>query len=718
MNATLTTSSVQGDPTGTPFDIDDLELSSHRANQQFAGLYAIFDSNGNFPTIGVEETIRVTLSGTAMSIRATVYFLQDTASSSQVNSTATSSSASGSVSLSLSTSSANALDLGVCGTYSADVNGGGDDTQISYFDGDAGDASVYVWTEDGVDSSNTVEPGSATVAWAGCAASIEGTAASSTDELSADDVESDSEVSAPSLGQVHALLADDVESASEVSTPSAAEGEHSLTADDVESASEVSAPSLGQVHALTADDVESDSEVSAPTLSDASVYDTFGGSGSLDSDLWTTYDESISTDNLEVTQSGGRYNADWKGDDTPQETLWFNSVEGQMHYISFNGDSQVIFRNIGLHSGIDDDEYQFCGPMVHKSVGNFMWSGVGNRPSNRRTIEYKVKHTGTENSSQNDIGNNALAGYKADLRCTVTSGVATIAYSEPGANSWTDLDHGSLSGGKVSMSGEYKVGLVAYGFDEFATPFVGTCDQVEIVSGTVLGTDDLTADDVESASEVSAPSLGQVHAITADDVESASEVTTPDVGQVHALTADDSESSSEVSAPSIGQVHALTSTDVESASEVSTPTASESSEGEDSLLADNVESASEVSTPDIGQVHDLTADDVESSTEVSAPALSEADYVLTADVFESASEVSAPALAEVHVLYPNGVESASNVSTGTLAQVHVLYADDVEIASEVTAPRLGDPSLEPSAVGVSISRRDRLIRVGRRARRA
>ena len=108
-------------------------------------------------------------------------------------------------------------------------------------------------------------------------------------------------------------------------------------------------------------------------------------------------------------------------------------------------------------------------------------------------------------------------------------------------------------------------------------------------------TDALTANDVESASEVSSPAIGQTHALTADDVEAASEVTSPAVGQVHALTADDVESASEVTEPEIGQVHAL--------------------------LANDVASASEVSAPSLGQVHALTADDVESASEVSSPAL-------------------------------------------------------------------------------------------------
>ena len=74
----------------------------------------------------------------------------------------------------------------------------------------------------------------------------------------------------------------------------------------------------------------------------------------------------------------------------------------------------------------------------------------------------------------------------------------------------------------------------------------------------------LLADDAESASEVTSPSIGQEHALLAADAESASEVTTPAVGQVHALLADDTESASETSSPAVGQTHALLADDAES----------------------------------------------------------------------------------------------------------------------------------------------------------
>lgn len=179
------------------------------------------------------------------------------------------------------------------------------------------------------------------------------------------------------------------------------------------------------------------------------------------------------------------------------------------------------------------------------------------------------------------------------------------------------------------------------------------------------GTDSLTANDVESASEVSAPNVGQEHALTATSVESTSEVSAPVLSQIVALTADDVESTSEVTAPAVGQAHALTADDVESASEVTAPAVGQAH----ALTADDVEANSEVTAPAVGQVHALSADDVESASEVTAPALTEVPFgadVLNAEDIESASEVSAPVLAQVHVLTATSVQATSEVSTTVL----------------------------------------------------
>lgn len=172
---------------------------------------------------------------------------------------------------------------------------------------------------------------------------------------------------------------------------------------------------------------------------------------------------------------------------------------------------------------------------------------------------------------------------------------------------------------------------------------------------------DLLANDLESSSEVTGPSIGQVHGIAANDVESTSEFSSPSLGQVHALTADDVESSSEVAAPALGESHVLT--------------------------ANDTESSSEVSSPAIGQVHGITADDTESSSELTSPSLGQV-HVLAANDVESSSEVSGPAIGQVHALAADDIQSASNVTAPAVGQIHALTANDVESASEVSAPAL------------------------------
>ncbi len=209
----------------------------------------------------------------------------------------------------------------------------------------------------------------------------------------------------------------------------------------------------------------------------------------------------------------------------------------------------------------------------------------------------------------------------------------------------------------------------------------------EVTAPSVGQDHQLLADDVESASEVTAPTLAETHILNATDVESASEVTAPSIGQEHAILADDVESASEVTVPSVGQEHALLATSVESASEVTAPVLAEN-DTEDNLLAEDVESASEVTAPSIGQEHAILADDVESASETSQPSIGQ-DHQLLADDVESASQVTAPAITQDQALLADDVESASEVTAPEIGQTHALGATSVESASEVTAPALG-----------------------------
>ena len=169
----VTVTSVQGDPAGTPYDIDDVTIYNQRNNlDQYAGLYVMYDTNVNWPGTG-SVTVRVTINATTRQLKACLFCLADVdTGGTPSNGTQTGDNAASSPSMVVSSSS-NALNVGVVATYSADV-GGGDDTLIYEEQNSTSSSSLYVWHEDGATASDTVEA-NASVAWSGAVGSFEGT---------------------------------------------------------------------------------------------------------------------------------------------------------------------------------------------------------------------------------------------------------------------------------------------------------------------------------------------------------------------------------------------------------------------------------------------------------------------------------------------------------------------------------------------------------------
>jgi hypothetical protein len=171
----VTVTSVQIDPTGTPYNVDDVTLYNQRGTDQYGGLYVMYDTNTNWPGTG-SVTVRVTISASSRELKACLFCLTDvdTASTPLNGSDITGESAGAVPSMSV-TSTANALNIGSVGSYSADIHGG-DNTQIYAEQNGSSSSSFYIWSEDGTATTDTVE-GNASVAWAGVAASFEGTSA-------------------------------------------------------------------------------------------------------------------------------------------------------------------------------------------------------------------------------------------------------------------------------------------------------------------------------------------------------------------------------------------------------------------------------------------------------------------------------------------------------------------------------------------------------------
>lgn len=217
--------------------------------------------------------------------------------------------------------------------------------------------------------------------------------------------------------------------------------------------------------------------------------------------------------------------------------------------------------------------------------------------------------------------------------------------------------------------------------------------------------DNLLADDVESAGEVTSPVIGQLQILLADSVQATCENSLPDFTQKNILLANNAETNSEVSLPLAAESNVLLADAVQSTSEVTNPVVSQehtfisvSAEGTSevsvplftqlqTLLADDSESTSELSAPALIQAHILLVTSVQNLSEVTTPVLEETlDDVLLADDVEATSEVTLPAFTQEQVLLATAIEAESNTTLPLFAQAHTFLANAVQSNSEVTNP--------------------------------
>jgi hypothetical protein len=349
-----------------------------------------------------------------------------------------------------------------------------------------------------------------------------------------------------------------------------------------------------------------------------------------------------------------------------------NNADNDMAELSLDGEDFTLVQNVG--DGANAAGYG-CGYLIDPSTGSqdVAWEWSGGAQGNGGGIGVVFVKGQAATSPIRDSDGDTDSGSVGALTLTTESTDLIIAL----CSAYQAFTSFNLNGGATlvndNATGDVGSDLARIGADSSSTSVSGNSDST-IVAISIIGIeessgeDELLANDVESASEVTTSAVGQKHVILANDVQSTSEVSVPTLAEAaHVLLANDVESASEVSAPAAGQKHALLADDVESASEVSGPALG----GKHALLADDVESASEVTAPAAGQKHALLADDVESASEVSAPAVADIP-------------------AGVHVLLADDVESASEVTAPAVGQIHAILAEDVESGSEVTNPVVDD----------------------------
>lgn len=181
-----------------------------------------------------------------------------------------------------------------------------------------------------------------------------------------------------------------------------------------------------------------------------------------------------------VNLVGETYRSSIAGGDAAA-TTWYNGDEGRMDYVEFTGDFDVVASSVGLLTGADPGDFQFCGLICWLSATNYEFAVAGNRSPATSTIEYKATVSGT--SYQNDIGTDAIASHVCDLRVARVGSTVTFYCRAVGATEWTTLPHSSLFGRVSFGTSTVRIGLLTYGY-AFVAAFTGGCDSVVATTGT------------------------------------------------------------------------------------------------------------------------------------------------------------------------------------------------------------------------------------------
>lgn len=209
-----------------------------------------------------------------------------------------------------------------------------------------------------------------------------------------------------------------------------------------------------------------------------------GGGATLTNIIPTLLDGSHTYGNptgLSVALVNDRYTAAFTGGDAG-DTTWFNADTGRYDAVALTGDGEFIAYNVGIDTGSNPGQFQLCGVGVFVDPLNYGFAVVGNRAGPGHTVECKYTIAGS--SYVNDSGANSVPTDKADIRVVRTGGSLTFYYRLVGDVDWILLPHAALAAQLDVGTGVVYVGLVTYGY-AYPDPFTASCDQFEVVSGSV-----------------------------------------------------------------------------------------------------------------------------------------------------------------------------------------------------------------------------------------
>ena len=195
----------------------------------------------------------------------------------------------------------------------------------------------------------------------------------------------------------------------------------------------------------------------------------------------------------------------------------------------------------------------------------------------------------------------------------------------------------------------------------------------------------LSADPMDTSSELSVPAVGQEHALAPTSLDAQAELAAASITQEHALAAPNIESAAELTVPVVAQANILTAPEsVDVASEIDVPTLGHGY----TLVPVDLESASELDVATITQEHVLTATSIDAVSELTAPTVTQID-VLLADSIDVASELDSATLIQGYTFLSVDLNSQAELTSPTITQEHAFTGTDVNAVSELTAPAVG-----------------------------
>jgi hypothetical protein len=475
------------------------------------------------------------------------------------------------------------------------------------------------------------------------------TAASTTDDLTANSITASPTLDTPTLGQEHDLTATGITTNPVVDQPTAAHI-HDLTATGITTNPVVDQPTAAHIHDLDATEITTNPVVDQPTA--AHIHD-------LDATEITT---NPVVDNPTLTEEGE--------DALTANGITTNPVMDQptaehIHDLSATGitTNPVVGQPTATH--------------IHDLTATAI---TANPVVDNPTLAEEGEDALTANGiSTTPVLDNTSIGQEHALS-------ATEITADPVVDNPTLTEEGedALTANSITANPILDTPALA---QEHALAGVGITTNPVVGQPTATHIHDLAATSITADPVVDNPTLAHIHNLTPTGITADPVVGNPILAEEgeDALDANGVQTDPVVDNPTLGQTHALDATAVTAGPVLDTPALTTS--GEDNLTATGITTSPVVETPAIGQVHVFTATGIVTTPEVETAAIGQIQTLDAAGI-ETTPVVDTPAVSHIHVLSAIGITASPVVDVPSIAQIHELDA-----ATILASPLVGIPSM-------------------------